>query len=324
VTHGKLAASVTLDRHEAQSALAELRKFEGPLLRGLHDKIFRAWRLRGAHTTITVPLTQRELEAMRRLGASASPQVVRYKWFAIYVDGTEVFTQTTKKPPKHKTLRVPGKGRKKFKLQRLYKLPLDSKESEQFMARKKAAVKDVEEEIDELEGLEELEDEDLVEEPDVEEDEDEVEEKPKRRKKKAAAAPKKRTKKKAVVEEDDEDEDEEDDEDDEDEEPVVKKRTRTKASTKGKGNAKSKSNGEDKKSAAGRTTKEMTGGVGTSELAEAASEVADIEITGRDVRVYLRKNEVEKNEEHGRYYWKSTTSPQFKKLAKLIAKEYAE
>jgi len=318
--YGRLAASVTLDKYEAHHTLERLRRHEGPLLRGLHDKVFKAWQLRGVHQHITVPLTHNELRVMRRLGASSSPQVIRYKWFAIYLNGTtEVFTQTTLKPPKKKTLRVAGRGRKKFTLQRVYKLPMNSKESADFMARKKAAVKEPEDEIDELEGLEELDEE----EPDVEEDEDEVEEKPRRRKKSAAkTTTRKRTRKKAVVEEEDDEEEDEDDEDEEEEPAPKKRRTRSKSSVKS-----AKSNGKGTKkgaSAAGRSTKELTGGVGTAELAEAASEIADMDIDGRDVRVYLRKNEVEKNEEHGRYYWKSTGSPQFKKLAKLIAKEYGD
>lgn len=322
MANGRLAPAVVLDRYEAHRVMERLRKYEGPLLRGLHDKIFRTWQLKGAQPNITVPLTQRELEVLRRLGATSHPQVIRYRWFAIYVrDRGEVFTQTTDKPPKHKTLRVPGQGRKKFALQQLYQLPNGYKESSEFMARKKAAAKKVteDEDIDELEGLEELEDEDEVEaeEPDVEDDDDDEEEaKPKKRTRKKAAekpARKKRTRKAAVVEED-EDEDEDDDEEDE---PAPKKRkkaaTSKKSSKKGKGGP-----------AAGKTTKEATGGVGTAELAEAASEIADVEITGRDVRVYLRKNEVEKDAEHGRYVWASEKNKTFLGLAKKIAKEYAE
>jgi len=330
VANGRLAPSVTLDRYETHRAIDRLRKYEGTLLRGLHDKIFRTWQLHGANPTITVPLTQRELEVMRRLGATSSPQVVYYKWFALYVHQSgEVYTQTTDRPPRKKTLRVPGSGRKKFTLHKLYRLPTNSKESEQFMARKKAAAKKVaeDEDIDELEGLEELEDDDEVEEPEVEEDEDEEEEKPKRRtrsraKKTAEEKPARKRRTKAKVEEEDE-EDEDEDEDDEEEE-APKKRTRSKKSTASTKSSSKKSSTKEKTGAAGRTTKEVTGGVGTSELAEAASEIADLEITGRDVRVYLRKNEIEKDEEHGRYYWPSAKNKTFVKLAKAIAKEYEE
>lgn len=329
MSSGKLAPSVTLDRYEAHLVIERLRTYEGSLLKGLHDKVFTSWRLRGANQTITVPLTQRELEVMRRLGASSSPKVVRYKWFAIYRQQSgEVYTRTTFRPPKRKTLRVAGSGRKKYTLYKLYRLPLNTKESEELMARAKAAKKKpADEEIDELEGLEELEDDDEVEEPEVEEDEDEEEEKPKKRsrsRKKAAEKPaKKRTRKKAEVEEEDEEDEEDEDEDEEEEAP--KKRTRAKKSTakpsKSEKSSKKKGKGGP---AAGRTTKEMTGGVGTAELAEAASEIADLDITGRDVRVWLRKNEVEKDEEHGRYVWKSATNKTFVKLARQIAKAYEE
>ena len=109
---------------------------------------------------------------------------------------------------------------------------------------------------------------------------------------------------------------------DEEEEPAPKTRKR---STKTAAKSTAKSNGKGKGGpAAGRTTKEITGGVGSAELAEAASEAADAEITGRDVRVWLRKNEIEKDEESGRYTWPSESNKVFKQLAKRIAKDLGE
>ena len=68
----------------------------------------------------------------------------------------------------------------------------------------------------------------------------------------------------------------------------------------------------------------MTGGVGTAELAEVASELAEADIDGRMVRIYLRRNEIPKDEDHGRYVWPSAKNKEFQKLAKAIAKEYGE
>jgi hypothetical protein len=200
----------------------------------------------------------------------------------------------------------------------LYKIRTNEKESTATMAtrtRKKntKAAEAEAEDLDELEGLEELEDIE-GEEP---EDDEEVEEAPapKRSRKTAAAKPARKRRAKKVVEE--EPDDEEEDEDVEEEEPAPKKRTRSKSNAAKAG--KPKSNG-----VAGRTTKEITGGVGSAELAEAASEAADAEITGRDVRVWLRKNEIEKDDASGRYTWPSESNKVFKQLAKRIAKDLGE
>src|SRR5205814_9340169 len=99
-----------------------------------------------------------------------------------------------------------------------------------------------------------------------------------------------------------------------DEEEAPKKKS--KKGGKSKKSGKKGKKGKGGSDGPGRSTKELTGGVGTQELAEAASEIADVEITGRDVRVYLRKNEIAKDEEQGRYVWPSDKNKGFVKLAK--------
>jgi hypothetical protein len=221
--------------------------------------------------------------------------------------------------------------------------------------KKKQNTRDADEDdVEELEGLEELEEleEADVEEPDTDDDEDDEEEPaPKKKAKKAKAGKKggKATAKKRKAAEEDEDDEDSDDEEDEDEKPAKKKAAKKGAKKGGKKSAKKRKVEEDedededeeeeapkksKKSAkskkakgggsAGKSTKELTGGVGTAELAEAASEIAEVEIEGRDVRVWLRKNEIEKDEESGRYTWPSANNKEFKKLAKAIAKEFED
>jgi hypothetical protein len=141
--------------------------------------------------------------------------------------------------------------------------------------------KQVDEELQELEELEELEelDEDEDEE-DEEDDEDEDED-----------------------DEDDEPEDEDDeDEDDEDEEPAPKRsRSKTKASAKSK---------KSRKPAQSRAA--ANGKVGSQEVAEHCG------IDGRTLRILLRKHEIEKDPDSGRYEWSSLNHPVVKKIVKLV------
>lgn len=347
---GTLVPAVRLDGYQAHSLMSALRSRGTPLAESLWERVYKAWTYRGIAHEITVPLSAREVQMVRKLGASNRlPGVVDYKFLAVYrhpdFPQQEVRLRSVDRPPKKRTFRVSGHGRKKFKRRKLYRIkPKPPKESVRPMAstksksktKKKQNTKPVEEDDDELEGLEELEDleDEDVEEPEAEEDEEDEDEEPAPKKSKKAARKtnakdKKRKAKKAVVE-DDEDEEEEDEEDDEEEVPAAKKSKSKKSKGKVKAEAKkeqkkqAKGKGTGKKSAAGKTTAEATGGVGTAELAEAASEIAEVDITGRDVRVYLRSNEIEKDEEHGRYVWPSTKNKAFVKLAKAIAKEYED
>lgn len=149
------------------------------------------------------------------------------------------------------------------------------------MARKRSAAVDVD--LDELEALDELD----------ELEDDEPVAKPKRTRSTRKAKP-------APEPEDDGDEDE-DDEDDEDDEPVAKPR-------RGRPR-KSSSDEEPKKKGRGGNfgPRELPKGkLGVNDLAEAADKSA------RDVRAWLRRNEVEKDEETNRYMWNKT------ELAKLV------
>lgn len=98
------------------------------------------------------------------------------------------------------------------------------------------------------------------------------------------------------AEDTDADEDDTEDEDDEDEEPAPKKGKKGKASTT---STPSRS----------RTT---DGKVGTREIAEKAG------VSGRVLRMVLRKHEVEKDSETGRYEWDSMKDKEVKQILKWI------
>jgi len=151
--------------------------------------------------------------------------------------------------------------------------------------KKSKSPKSPEVEDTELDELEELEDLDDLDDEDDDEDEDEPED-----------------------EDDDEDEDEDDEEDDDDEddededdEPAPKK---SKKSKKAPAKSKKKKSSDD--------------GVGTADLAEAAGTDA------RTLRIYLRKNEVPKNEDRGRYWWPSLNDKAAKKIIKDVKGGAAE
>lgn len=168
------------------------------------------------------------------------------------------------------------------------------------MARKKSTA-----DVDELDGLDELELDD-----DDEDDEDEAPAaKPSKTKSKGktetAAQKRRREKAEAAAaeaeDEDDEDEDEEDeDEEDEEDEPAPVKPKKGKAST-------AKPASKKKGAPVGRALPE--GKFGVEQVAALAG------VTGRTVRIYCRANEVEKAEGLGRYAW---TEKQATALAKKI------
>lgn len=305
---------------QAKNRLKPL-KFKDNDTKRLYYRILQTWNSRRCGGRIILSLSRREREILWEQGVVIRPKLVKYKYVAIYRRShsrEEVVVRSLDRPAKYRTFKSRSKKDGAiFRRRKLYKVK-QPKESQ--VAKKKAA--EVDEDLEELEELEDLE------EPEDEDEEEEEKPKRKKRAKKEKAAPKKRRRKskKSEPEEDedeeDEDDEDEDDEDDEEEEaPKKKSSKKSKKSAKKSGKKSKKSSGD---SAAGRTTKEMTGGVGTAELAEAASDIAEVEIDGREVRIYLRKNEIPKDEEHGRYVWPSEKNKEFKKLAKAIAAHYGD
>ena len=194
--------------------------------------------------------------------------------------GNKVVTKTLDYPPEVRKFKVPG-GIKKFK-----RVSYKEARVEVFIvakATKKSTKKKntevTDDELDELESVDDLEEEVDEDLEDEDVDEDEDEDE----------------------DEDDEDEDEDDedepddeddeDEDEEDEEPPKRK----------KGKSKPRQS---------RAAKE--GLVGTQEIAKAAG------CDARTLRMVLRKHKVAKDEESGRYQWKSLNDPTVKKILKWI------
>lgn len=317
-----LSPAVTLDAYGVTVLIEHFSEYRDTAARILTARIRKEWRFRrSGQSYLTLRLTNNELELIRQAGGVTKPKLVNYQYLAVYrhkESGQEVTLRSTDRPPVKRAFRTPSHGRKRFKRVKLFRI-IQTKESgvatKSKSKKKNKKGKDApESDDDELEGLEELEELEEEEPDDDSEDDDEEEDEapPKRKRKtksKSKASKKSKSKKSKKVEDDD---DEDEDDDDEEEEAPKKK----KGKKKGKKSSSKKS--------PGTSTKEMTGGVGSAELAEAASEIAEEEITGRDVRVYLRKNEIEKNEEHGRYVWPSTSNKEFKKLAKAIAAEYED
>ena len=102
-----------------------------------------------------------------------------------------------------------------------------------------------------------------------------------------------------VEEDDDEDEDEDDEEE---EEPAPKKRKKASSSKSTK----------SKKSSGPSRSRTTDGKVGVQEVAAAAGTDA------RKLRMVLRKNGIEKDEDVGRYEWSSLNHPEVKKIIKLV------
>jgi len=192
--------------------------------------------------------------------------------------GTEILVKTLHRPKKERTFRVPGgAGRARFKA---VAAKTEVKEVILVAKTKKASTKKkgkpAEEDLedDELAELEDLEDlEDLDEEDESEDEESDDEESD-------------------DEDEDEEDEDEEepdeedeDEDDDEEEEEVV---------TKKKKSSKKKKARDD-------------GKVGTAELAD------ELGVSPRDLRIVLRKEQIPKDDESGRYEW----DPDSKTVAKI-------
>lgn len=343
VTLGKAATGAALIR------LARDRSIEGA---ALYAKIMSSWGHRLDRKFMTIKLSPEELEVFDSLGLP--PTLVEYpRWVAVYRDPDdprrEVTVRSQAKPPKKRTFRLSG-GRT-----RLTRVQLNNAFAQGDTADmatktvKRSSRKKKDPEVDELEGLEELEALDDLddlegEEPEVEDD-DEVEEKPKRSRSKKNTAKKTVSKRKKAEPEPDEEDDEEDlsgltlkqlrakareagvtgagkmdketligaidaaeqeDDEEEAEEEELPKKTRSKKSTASKKTATKAT----KKEQPNQLTRELPKGkLGPNDIAELAG------VTGRDVRQYLRKNGVEKDEELGRYAF---TKKQVEQIAKKI------
>jgi hypothetical protein len=221
------------------------------------------------------------------------------EWVVLYRSrgGNEVkVTSIGGTPSRVRVFRTHGKtGRRKYKAVAAKR----SRKEIWIVAKAKTKKSDdvlTEEDLQELEDLEDLEDEDLEDEED-EEEEDEVED---------------------VEEEEDEDEDEEDLEDedledveeededeDEEEEEEEEEPPRRRRRRRGK-----KSKSKRRRGGVGRALPE--GKVGVEAVAKATG--AD----GRTVRMVLRKEGIDKDEDSGRYAWPSESNREFKRVVKLV------
>jgi hypothetical protein len=302
--------AVTLDKLGSSAALVKLARRDTAPARQLYARLMTGWIGRPDRDRATFKLNEDELDLF--LSLHLPPTLVECpRWEATYQDpdnpDREVTVTSRDKPPKKKTFRMAG-GRTKLtritvrRITNHHLLAAAGTKGDTNMAttktRSKRTRKPKEAEVDELEGLEELEDLEELEEPDVEDDEEEAP-KPKRsrsrRTKKAAAAP--------VEDDDDEDED-----DEEDEEPApAAKRSRSTKST-------AKSNGKAKRTPPTPPTRELpTGKLGPNDIATLAG------VEAKDVRVYLRKQGVAKNDELGRYAFTKKEAMAHAKAIKRLA-----
>lgn len=338
---------LSLDRMAVADTLKLLAREDGEDADRMYTKMMRAWGGRVDRSFLTLKhLSESELRLLERVGAPVAGGVESPGFIAKYRNAElneEVIVRTVERPEKVRRFRVLGEGRPKFKLVAMKRLhpsrtagnnghsahndsdPQEGTEMASKTKTRKRTTKpapsknggdaDVDdEELEELEAeLEEL-DEEEPEDVDEDEDEEEEEEKPKKRSRsrsKTKSTTTKRRRRRAEPETEDEvDEDDEDDEEeeDEDERPARRRRSRT----SGKSSSAKSSRSKKATGSAGRSTADITGGVGTAELAKAAG------VDGRAVRVYLRNNDVPKDEEVGRYHWPSTKNKEFVKLAKAI------
>lgn len=299
---------VALDRANAIRALELLARSREEQALPTYLDILRAFAdSPNGGLSIRVPMSNGQLAQLQKIPVRVGlVQCVRAaKWEATYthptIEGLPVITVRSPDRPKTRcTFSIAGHGRRRYERTTIHRI----KESTMATRTRKGARSKKAAEVDELEGLEELEELEEL---------DEVEEKPKRtrRTRKAKAEPE------PEDDEDEEDEDENEDEDDEeveDEAPTHKRRGR--APTR-KGATKSTT-----KAAASKTSgrkppprRELPPGkVGPDVIADLAG------VETRDVRIYLRKQEVDKDEETGRYAF---TQKQAEAHAKRIKKARA-
>lgn len=326
----------SMDKLAAADTLAALSRDGSELADSLYVRIMKSWGGRIDRSFLTLKhLSEQDIDLLVRLGAPVCGGVESPRFKAVYRNSelrVQVVVRTAEQPAKVRRFRVAGEGRPKFTLVRCTALAApdapsgaeatNTQEGESTMAtrtrkrttkpagkKRKPAEDEVDEELaeleEELEELDDIEEEEPDDEDDSDDDDDDEEEeeepKPKRKRSRAKkAAPAKKRRRRST--EEDEDEDDEDAEDEEEDEPAPRKRSRS-----AKAKKKSSSNG-----VAGRSTADITGGVGTAELAKAAK------VDARTVRQYLRRHDVPKDEEVGRYHWPSTKNKQFLSLVKKI------
>lgn len=301
---------VALDRANAIQALESLASSDLEQALPTYLDILRAFAdSPNDGLSIRVPMSNGQLARLQHLPVRVGlVECVRAaKWEATYthptIEALPVITvRSPDRPKTRRTFSIAGHGRRRYERSTIKRI----KENKMATRTRKGTTRSKTKaaEVDELEGLEELEElEDL----------DEVEEeapKPKRtrRTRKAKAEPE--------PEEDDEDEDDEldEDEDDEDEAPAPKRRGRAKSTpTKSRASTKTKSTQSPTRKPPPR--RELPSGkVGPDVIADLAG------VETRDVRIYLRKQEVEKDEETGRYVF---TQKQAEAHAKRIKKARA-
>lgn len=296
--------AVSLSKRELGIALAQLAKHDDQPARLLYNKLAGGWQGFFASRRLdreycTVKLYDHEFDTYQRL-----PIAQRCKplpsYIAVYSDPenpkTEVTVLSIIRPPKRRTFKVAG-GRTRLTRVKIRKIT--NNEQEYLMARKAKIATPADDELDGLEGLDELDLED--------EDEDEAPAKPK---KESAAAKKKRLAAEAAADDDDEDDEDEDEEDEEDEEPKETASQRRRREKREAAAAAAKPKKKDNRKPPPRT--ELPDGkFGPTEIGEMAG------VSGREVRIYLRKKNIAKSEALGRYAF---SKGQAEKIAKAISK----
>jgi hypothetical protein len=295
---------LTLPKAGVGAVLIKLSRIETHESRELYARVMNSWGTRTDRERVTLKLTATEAALVDSL--HLPPTLVECpRWEAVYRDPNttvEVTIRCQDKPTKRRTFRIRG-GRTKMVLTELTDLTKQTnnnhtpKEATSMTTATKTRTRKKKppiEDIEELEGLEELDDLEDLEEPDDEEELEEAEPAPKR----------KRSRKKAAAPEPEEDEE------DEEEDEAPKRRSRSK-----KAASKPAAKKGAKRTPPTPPTRELpTGKLGPSDIAALAG------VEARDVRAYLRKNAIEKDEELGRYVF---TKRDAEKHAKAIKKAQA-
>lgn len=265
---------VTFDRRTLGECLAQLGQFDTTMATRLFNKLTHCWDgywgTPKERSYCSASLSIDEYSAFKQMNLPST--VIRCNYIAVYLDpvtGTEVKVYSNEKPPKKKSFRT-GSGRRRLIRTNLYKTTFTI-EGATLMARK--ATPTVEIDLEDLEDLEEIED---TEDEDEDTDDDEVEEitaKPVRTAAERARA--RREARKAAAA------------------PAAKAAPAKSAKAAKAAPAKAKSESAKPKPP-GRGPL-PAGKVGPDAIAELAG------VDARSVRMFLRKNEVEKDAETGRY-----------------------
>lgn len=270
---------VALSKSDLAVALAKLAAMNGdPKPNALFQRLVNSWAPWGTdnrRTYTVVRLYSHEVELFRSLKL---PCAVQCNYEAVYADpdsDMEVTVYTLDDPPTRRTFRT-GHGARKLNLIRKHKLT--NTEQETIMARKTAAAPVAD--LDDLEGLDDI---------DLDDDTDDETPAP-------AAKPKRSRSRKAKAEPEVEADDDLELDDDEDEAPAAKPKRSRKAAS-------------DKKGPTPPTRALPEGKYGANEIGALAG------VTGRDVRMFLRKKQIAVNAELGRYAF---SKAQAEKIAKSI------